>query len=182
MLRTLAAQGERYMDAGELARALGKKPTGGHWNSGIAILRNNGLLIEAETPRSKRYRAAALFGISTDRRPEIASSGSHRPPVSQRGSCASPTRKGPARVTSHRPHFLDGHRRSRLYRAAIINPHRLAVKLFPKSADFLVQILRREREAEPLAGAPRRCGPGVADQQLLFRVLVAATRSRGRLG
>ncbi len=65
MLRTLAAQGERYMDAGELANALGKKPTGGHWNSGIAILRNNGLLIEAETavetPGSKRYRAAALF-------------------------------------------------------------------------------------------------------------------------
>ena len=64
MLRTLAAQGERYMDAGELATTLGKKPTGGHWNSGIAILRNNGL-IEAEPPvgmpGSKRYRAAALF-------------------------------------------------------------------------------------------------------------------------
>jgi len=64
MLRTLAAQGERYMDAGELAKALGKKPTGGHWNSGIAILRNNAL-IEAEatvgTPGSKRYRAATLF-------------------------------------------------------------------------------------------------------------------------
>ena len=64
MLRTLAAQGGRYMDAGELANALGKKPTGGHWNSGIAILRNNGL-IETEpavgTPGSKRYRAASLF-------------------------------------------------------------------------------------------------------------------------
>lgn len=64
MLRTLAAQGERYIDAGELAKALGKKPTGGHWNSGIAILRNNGL-IETEPAAgaagSKRYRAAALF-------------------------------------------------------------------------------------------------------------------------
>ena len=33
MLRTLAAQGERYMDAAELAAVLGKKPSGGHWNS-----------------------------------------------------------------------------------------------------------------------------------------------------
>jgi hypothetical protein len=40
MLRTLAAQGEHFMDADELAAALGKKPTGGHWNSGIAVLRN----------------------------------------------------------------------------------------------------------------------------------------------
>jgi hypothetical protein len=37
MLRTLAAQGERYMEAEELAAALGKKPSGGHWNSGIAL-------------------------------------------------------------------------------------------------------------------------------------------------
>ena len=57
MLRTLAAQGERYMDAEELAAALGKKPSGGHWNSGIAVLRNNGL-IEAD---GRRYRTAALF-------------------------------------------------------------------------------------------------------------------------
>jgi hypothetical protein len=40
MLRTLAAQGEYFMDADEFAAALGKKPTGGHWNSGIAVLRN----------------------------------------------------------------------------------------------------------------------------------------------
>jgi hypothetical protein len=33
MLRTLAAQGEQYIDADELAATLGKKPTGGHWNS-----------------------------------------------------------------------------------------------------------------------------------------------------
>src|SRR5205823_6219561 len=32
MLRTLAARGEAYTDADELAAALGKKPTGGHWN------------------------------------------------------------------------------------------------------------------------------------------------------
>ena len=57
MLRTLAAQGERYMDADELAAMLGKKPSGGHWNSGIAVLRNNGLI---ETD-GRRYRPAACF-------------------------------------------------------------------------------------------------------------------------
>ena len=57
MLRTLAARGEAYTDADELAAALGKKPTGGHWNSGIAVLRNNGLI---ETD-GRRYRTAALF-------------------------------------------------------------------------------------------------------------------------
>jgi hypothetical protein len=45
------------MDADELAATLGKKPTGGHWNSGIAVLRNNGLI---ETD-GRRYRSAALF-------------------------------------------------------------------------------------------------------------------------
>jgi hypothetical protein len=57
MLRTLAAQGERYMDADTLAAALGKKPSGGHWNSGIAVLRNNGLI---ETD-GRRYRTSGLF-------------------------------------------------------------------------------------------------------------------------
>ena len=57
MLRTLAAQGERYMDVEELAAELDKKPSGGHWNSGIAVLRNNGLI---ETD-GRRYRTAALF-------------------------------------------------------------------------------------------------------------------------
>jgi hypothetical protein len=57
LLRTLAAQGERYMDADELAAALGKKPHGGHWNSGIAVLRNNGL-IEAD---GRRYRITELL-------------------------------------------------------------------------------------------------------------------------
>jgi hypothetical protein len=58
MLRTLASQGARYMDVDELAAALGKKPSGGHWNSGIAVLRNNGLI---ETDGSRRYRSAELF-------------------------------------------------------------------------------------------------------------------------
>ncbi len=44
MLRALAAQGGRFMDAAALAAALGKKPSGGHWNSGIVVLRNNGLI------------------------------------------------------------------------------------------------------------------------------------------
>jgi hypothetical protein len=57
MLRILAAQGERYMDADQLAGLLGKKPSGGHWNSGIAVLRNNGLI---ETD-GRRYRTATLF-------------------------------------------------------------------------------------------------------------------------
>ena len=57
MLRALAAAGERYTDTAALAAALAKKPTGGHWNSGIATLRNNGL-IEVS---GKRLRAAELF-------------------------------------------------------------------------------------------------------------------------
>jgi hypothetical protein len=44
-------------DADELASALGKKPSGGHWNSGIAVLRNNGLI---ETD-GRGYREAVLF-------------------------------------------------------------------------------------------------------------------------
>ena len=64
MLRTLVARGGRYMDAGELAGALGKKSTGGHWNSGIAVLRNNGLIETdpASAPAGgRRYRAARLL-------------------------------------------------------------------------------------------------------------------------
>jgi hypothetical protein len=57
MLRTLAAQGDRYIDADELAAMLGKKPSGGHWNSGIAVLRNNEL-IDID---GRRYRAGELF-------------------------------------------------------------------------------------------------------------------------
>jgi hypothetical protein len=57
MLRTLAAEGEHYMNAEELAAVLGKKPSGGHWNSGIAVLRNNGLI---ETD-GRRYRTTTLL-------------------------------------------------------------------------------------------------------------------------
>ena len=58
ILRTLAAQGERYMDADRnWPPHSTKKPTGGHWNSGIAVLRNNGLI---ETD-GRRYRTAVLF-------------------------------------------------------------------------------------------------------------------------
>ncbi|MGE3284376.1 MAG: hypothetical protein AB7O13_25940 [Alphaproteobacteria bacterium] len=62
ILRTLAAQGKQSMSADKLAAALGKKPSGGHWNSGIAILRNNGL-IEADiiAGASRQYRLAALL-------------------------------------------------------------------------------------------------------------------------
>jgi hypothetical protein len=37
MLRALTSQGEAYMDADELAAMVGKKPSGGHWNSGIGV-------------------------------------------------------------------------------------------------------------------------------------------------
>ena len=64
ILRALAAQGERYVAADALAAMLGKKPTGGHWNSGIAVLRNNGLIEAKPAPAAaggKCYRIAALF-------------------------------------------------------------------------------------------------------------------------
>jgi hypothetical protein len=57
MLRILAAQGEQYTETDDLAVALGKKATGGHWNSGIAVLRNNGL-IEVD---GRRLRATSLL-------------------------------------------------------------------------------------------------------------------------
>ena len=57
MLRSLAVQGERYTEIAELALILGKKPNGGHWNSGLAMLRNNGL-VEVD---GKRLRASDLF-------------------------------------------------------------------------------------------------------------------------
>jgi hypothetical protein len=57
MLRSLAVQGDRYTEITELAVVLGKKPTGGHWNSGLALLRNNGLV----EINGKRLRASELF-------------------------------------------------------------------------------------------------------------------------
>jgi hypothetical protein len=57
MLRSLVAQGDRYTEPADLAAILGKKPTGGHWNSGLALLRNNGL-VEVS---GKRLRASELF-------------------------------------------------------------------------------------------------------------------------
>jgi len=57
MLRSLASHGGRYTEVIELAAALGKKPTGGHWNSGLALLRNNGL-VEVS---GKRLRVSELF-------------------------------------------------------------------------------------------------------------------------
>jgi hypothetical protein len=57
MLRTLAAGGEHFTETDDLAAALGKKPSGGHWNSGIAVLRNNGL-IEVD---GRKLRAAVLL-------------------------------------------------------------------------------------------------------------------------
>jgi hypothetical protein len=62
ILRTLAAQGDRSMPVDELAAALGKKPSGGHWNSGIAVLRNNGLIeADAVAGAGRHYRLAVLL-------------------------------------------------------------------------------------------------------------------------
>jgi hypothetical protein len=64
MLRILAAQGEHFLDADELAGLLGKKPSGGHRNSGIAVLRNNGLIETTPAPAEaggRRCRMATLF-------------------------------------------------------------------------------------------------------------------------
>ena len=57
MLRALAERGERHTEVADLAAVLSKKPTGGHWNSGIALLRNNGL-VEVD---GKRLRVSELF-------------------------------------------------------------------------------------------------------------------------
>ena len=57
MLQALVARGEAYTDVAELAAALGKKPTGGHWNTGIALLRKR--LVEVDGTR--RLRADAQF-------------------------------------------------------------------------------------------------------------------------
>lgn len=64
MLRALVAKGDRFMEVEDLAATLGKKPSGGYWNSGIAVLRNNGLIETEPAPDrmgSKRHRLAALF-------------------------------------------------------------------------------------------------------------------------
>ncbi len=58
MLRRLASHGGRYTKPADLAAALGKKPTGGRWNSKLALLRNNGL-VEVS---GKRLRVSDLFG------------------------------------------------------------------------------------------------------------------------
>lgn len=58
MLRYIAARGSRHVSIDELAEGIGKKATGGHWNSGIAVLRNNGLI---EVGANKTMRASELL-------------------------------------------------------------------------------------------------------------------------
>ncbi len=41
MLRVLAARGTEFMTAENVAATLAKKPTGGHWDAELAVLRNN---------------------------------------------------------------------------------------------------------------------------------------------
>jgi len=58
MLRSFAMHGGRYTEAADLAAALGKESTGGQWNSGLALLRKNGL-VEVS---GKRLRVTLLIG------------------------------------------------------------------------------------------------------------------------
>jgi hypothetical protein len=59
MLRHLAKNGSTFMKTEALAEAIGRKPTGGYWNSGLAVLRNNGL-VEID---GKAIRAAEIVRI-----------------------------------------------------------------------------------------------------------------------
>ncbi len=53
----------RSSDRESMARALGKQPTGGHWNSGLAVLRKSGLIED----RAGRLSVATVF-LEVDRR------------------------------------------------------------------------------------------------------------------
>ena len=46
MLDHLSAMGEHGATRDDMAAALGKQPRGGHWNNGMSLLRNNGLVEE----------------------------------------------------------------------------------------------------------------------------------------
>jgi len=61
MLRTLAAQGERYIHADELAGIIGKQPSGGHWNSGIEHSMAQPRLPTAQGPRG--FPPTRLFAL-----------------------------------------------------------------------------------------------------------------------
>lgn len=57
VLRSFAVQGGRYTEAAGLAAAQGKEPTDGQLNSGLTLLRNNGL-VEVS---GKRLRGSELL-------------------------------------------------------------------------------------------------------------------------
>jgi hypothetical protein len=58
MLRTLAATAGSCLSTADLAAALGKAPSGGHWNSGLSSLRKNGLI---ETRGTQHTLDARIF-------------------------------------------------------------------------------------------------------------------------
>jgi hypothetical protein len=62
MLRTSRYKASAIWTWKSWRAALGKKPSGGHWNSGIAVLRNNGL-IEAEPAPAEAEPAPAEAGV-----------------------------------------------------------------------------------------------------------------------
>ncbi len=64
MLRVLAGKDEVFTDLDDLAAALGKKPAGGQCNSGMALLRNNGL-IELDGAPVTGGRAASVSNETT---------------------------------------------------------------------------------------------------------------------
>jgi hypothetical protein len=57
MLRALVRHGPRFIDPADLAAELGKEPRGGHWNTGVSILKAN-LLVELQ---GRSMRAASLL-------------------------------------------------------------------------------------------------------------------------
>jgi hypothetical protein len=139
MLRTLAARGERYMDAEEWRRPSAKsRPAGtgipdrdiaqqradrnrsGRRNTGKQALSGGHAFSELALTASRIESSGRL----TQARSFPAQLASHEDEKGRRG------------CTDRRPHFLDLHRRSRLYRAPIIIPNRVPVSQLSKTDRF----------------------------------------------
>lgn len=58
MLKALRAFNPQPVDKATLAQAIGRKPLGGHWNGGVAILRDNGLIVN----RGQGWTLSPLLG------------------------------------------------------------------------------------------------------------------------
>ena len=136
MLRTLAAQGERYMDAGELAndpRQKADRRTLEFRDCDIAQQRADRNRAGRRNTGKQALSGGRAFSELALTASRIASSGQlTRAALLTAQLFPHEHEKGRRGCTSHRPHFLDGHRRSRLYRAVIVNPNRMPVKFVLK--------------------------------------------------